>query len=98
MVPVESASNKEEFAARTIRSKITNLISYFAISLTSEPVAIINKKPFFDSIDLTDIDGLIKTLGVDTSVKPVKDFVGGELEAIKRLDEFLDKKMKNYSE
>lgn len=33
LVPVESASEKEEYAARTIRSKITNKISYFAVPL-----------------------------------------------------------------
>lgn len=95
VVPVETASQKEEFAARTLRPKIHKLLPEFLKPLGMHEV----RFPFaegFDSLDLS--EDLLYTLPVDQSVKPSQHFQGGETEAQRTLQQFIQKKLKFYAE
>ena len=94
VVPIETASNKEEYAASTIRKKIKNKLNEFL-----KPVKQVRyKQDFFekniDSINFNDIS--IKD--IDNSVKSVEDFIGGTSQAMKHLNIFLKEKIDKYSE
>ncbi|MEM1209774.1 MAG: deoxyribodipyrimidine photo-lyase [Planctomycetota bacterium] len=94
VVPIEVASDKLEFAARTIRPKITRCLGEFLVALDPTPV----KHPWpglnieGDPVDLTDLDDLIADMpGLDHAVPPVPMFTGGQREAHRLLDAFLDR-------
>ncbi|MCW4018286.1 MAG: deoxyribodipyrimidine photo-lyase [Candidatus Bathyarchaeota archaeon] len=96
VIPVETASNKEEYSAATIRPKINrNRDQFLQMCPPGEP-----KKASlglrFEGIDLADVDGVVSSLGVDASVGKAKGFQGGSIQAEKRLEDFLENKLPNY--
>lgn len=98
VVPVEVVSDHEEFAARTIRSKITRQIpNYLKIlkPLTVEKTSL--KMDLGEGIDLKNITALVASLKVDQSVQPV-EMRGGRSQAVKYLKEFLTHKANRYAD
>jgi len=100
VVPVEVASDKREWAARTIRPKIWREAERFLT--VSEPV-----QPSVSSIDLDSGDGLprvvvhdklgtLAQLHVDRSVAPVASFPGGERHARASYRRFLEARFGAY--
>jgi len=100
VIPVEIASNKEEYAAYTLRKKISPQIENYLIPFTLP--ALKHKNVFntntFDSIQMTDIDQLINSLELDHSVKKSSFFNGGYSHAKSLLDDFISNKLSDYSE
>ncbi|MEJ5351769.1 MAG: deoxyribodipyrimidine photo-lyase [Melioribacteraceae bacterium] len=93
IVPCLIASDKQEFAAYTIRPKIHKLLPDF---LDEFPVIKkLRKNPFINKIDW---DSLYSKLNVDMTVKEVNWILPGENEAIKMLDLFIEEKLPYYSE
>ena len=97
-VPVEDASDKREYAARTIRPKIrkklhkyTSLVSFNKINNSSLQLEIKGEK-FSKPEDLT------KDLKCDKSVKPVTLHKGGNSSAKKLLSTFLQSTLPEYEE
>lgn len=97
VVPVEAASQKEQYSAATFRPKISKLLDYFNRPLEEEMLLI----PSLD-LPLVFDDNIIDTndflLTTDPSVGPSPYFKGGTSEAKKRLDDFLDEKIICYDE
>lgn len=99
IVPVETASEKEEYSAATIRKKLWKRVDEFSkipeiikyLGLYESNVKDVNE------IQLDDIDNVIKMLKIDKSVKKVSKFIGGTDKSKFLLDEFLEKKFINYS-
>ncbi len=97
VVPVEAASEKEEYAARTIRPKINDRLDEF---LNAEEEV----DPKISSLDLElpvksrQPESILGELEVDRSVKPVSGFRGGTSEAKRLLDEFIAEKLDEYGE
>jgi deoxyribodipyrimidine photo-lyase len=98
IVPVEIASEKEEFSAGTFRPRITKKLSSFLQPL-------IHKKPKVDSLglrlggfDISNIDNALKSLRIDRSVGPVTTFQGGTDQAKRKLNNFIRKKLDEYAE
>jgi deoxyribodipyrimidine photo-lyase len=96
VVPLEQASPKEEFAARTLRPKIRRQLEKYLVSLKPRAVKKSSLRLQFDSLDFRDIDETLRRLGTDRSVGRVKTFVGGTSEAKKRLREFVAYKLPFY--
>jgi len=96
IVPVEIASNKLEYAARTIRPKLLKLKDDF-IYLNDTP-KLKNKKGAKAKLLEKDIDDLLATLNVDQSVSKTPYFKGGEQAAFEQLDEFLNHALKDYQD
>ncbi|MFN7138199.1 MAG: deoxyribodipyrimidine photo-lyase [Limisphaerales bacterium] len=89
VVPVEEASDKQEFAARTIRPKIQTRLKDYLVELTpTRP-----RKAFdfaLDGLELSDLDGVMHRLKLDQSVPAVSHFFkGGSSEARKKLHRLL---------
>ncbi len=104
VVPVEVASNKEEYGARTIRPKIKRVLDDFLYDFQREEYRVGKKiarktvdgwKPF--TLPEEDPEKLCKRLKLDRSVERSRIFQGGEREAQKRLEEFLEGGLNTYS-
>ena len=97
VVPVETASSKAEYAARTLRPKIHRSWADFLHGIAArEPQKSTLRLAFKDELDPTDPQGLLKTLDVDRSVAPVARFRGGTGEARRRLRDFLRHRLAGY--
>lgn len=98
VVPVEKASIKQEYAARTIRTKIRKLWDEFLVPLEI-PCVIHNSL----EIELSVVDHAHLTLSqwlddlkIDISVLPSMRFKGGEREAQRLLKAFVEDKLPYY--
>jgi len=99
VVPVETASDKREYAARTIRKKLMSRYEEYL----EEPEPVMPEKA---SLEL-DIEGdrveevseFISSMNLDDTVKPVSEhFNGGTSRAKKRFQHFLDEQLEVYDE
>ena len=104
IVPVEAASRKAEYAARTIRPRVNRNLGRFLAAVPSEPVTIAdpptgtNDRPISGE-SLEDIPALMSTLRANTLPGPVSTFHhGGHAEASRRLQVFLSEKLEQYEE
>ena len=98
VVPVKIASQKEEYAAATIRPKISRLLPRFLVPAGE-------MKPFAGSLDtgfrsesLRDIDSLIAKLSLEEGVAPVEGAKGGTGEARRKLKRFIEEGLARYDE
>ncbi len=98
VVPVKSTSSKEEFAARTIRSKINKILPKFMVSLKHNATQVSYNGPDFDSHDIENIDEVINILEIDDSVKEVNNFHGGTSKALENLEYFIKNKLDKYED
>ncbi len=98
VVPVEEASDKEEYAARTIRPKINGLVDKYIVDWdgTAPKEDSLDLDIDGDFLDLSDPDGLARSLEVDKSVPPVNSYHGGYENARRRLDDFVESKLDKY--
>lgn len=90
VVPVEAASGKHEFAARTLRPKVQRLMDDYIAPLEPRRLAHrADRLGLASEVDLSDPDTVLAGLKLDCSVAPVKRFRGGRVEALKRLKAYL---------
>ena len=96
IVPVDTASNHEEFAARTLRPKIGRLLERHLVPLAETPVRRpCRRPPPGDAFDT--VESMLAGLAIDRSVGRVADFPGGAAAAARRLADFLARKLPNYA-
>ena len=99
VVPVETVSNKAEWAARTIRPKIHRLLAPYLVDLRTTPVDKDSLGFRDDGLDLEDLDGTLAALRLDRGVAAVDHlFRGGTGEAKRLLREFLARRLDRYDE
>jgi deoxyribodipyrimidine photo-lyase len=98
VVPVETASPKEEYAAATFRPKIRKV-------LADHLVPVRERRPLRDSLgleveslDIDDVEAVLARLGVDRSVPRSAIFRGGTPEAMKRLRLFLRERLDHFGD
>lgn len=97
VVPVESASNKTEFAARTIRPKINKQLNDFFYLIPNVKAAHPALTEPFEGLDLSDPYQIVKTLKLNHDVPAVSQFFkGGQSEAKHVLERFLSQRFENY--
>ena len=99
VVPVEVASNKPEYAARTLRPKIRRHLSEFLKPLPKQSPrhSSVHLKIQSD-VDPTNPDATLKNLKIDHTIKPVPHFfTGGENAAQSRLTAFIKSHLKSYA-
>src|SRR5262249_23107935 len=84
--------DKEQYAARTIRPKIDALLDKF-IKPVHNPIAKVAWQKEFSSID----GSLLQRLLIDRSVQPVSSFIGGAMEARRRLKKVLPTRLTRHS-
>jgi deoxyribodipyrimidine photo-lyase len=96
VVPVELASNKEEYSAATLRPKIAGQLDRFLHS--AEPV---NPQRSSLSLDVPTLAGettekLLSLITIDRSVPESDIFKGGTEEANRRITEFLQQRLDGF--
>lgn len=96
VVPVETASPKEEYSAGTFRPKLKRVLDSYLVPLdeTLPLKSSLNMK--FYSIEKIDINNLIKKLNLSSEVPGVSWIQGGTSKAKELLDTFISEKLKFY--
>ena len=98
IVPVEETSPKEEYAAATIRSKIHRKLRQFLVPLKETRPHVDSLSLDFGSFEIDDVEKALTRLRIDRSVKRVSRFRGGEQEAKKHFQVFLNDKLERFPE
>jgi deoxyribodipyrimidine photo-lyase len=98
IVPVELASEKREFSARTFRPKVMRLHRLFLNPPRAVRPAISSLALRIESLNPDDEDAVLGTLPIDTSIKPVHFFAGGTRTAKARLSRFIRFRLAGYAE
>ena len=101
VVPVQVASSKAEFAARTIRPKLHRQIEDYLIELRPTAIkreSIDSSRWGADEVDLSNIDRLIDTMNVDQSIRPSPYYHGGLRAARDRLRRFICDELPAYAD
>jgi len=98
IIPVESASPKEEYSAATLRPKIRRLLDGYLVPVKKHTP----RHPSLDldipSLRLDDVDKVLSDLRINRLVKRVAAFPGGESHARKRLSTFLEQRLEHYAD
>jgi len=89
VVPVDTVSEKEEYAAATIRPKIHRHLPEFLVPLAERRLHHPRPDPGWETCPWEDPGHILSGLDIDRSVPPAKGFRGGTTEARRRLQEFL---------
>ncbi|MCS7199537.1 MAG: deoxyribodipyrimidine photo-lyase [Caldimicrobium sp.] len=97
VLPIEFVSTKEVSYARVLRPRIYKYLPYFLETLpTLEP-----KVPFqgdiSDNWERETPEEYLESLNIDKSVTPVEYYLGGEDEAHKRLEVFVQERLFRYA-
>jgi deoxyribodipyrimidine photo-lyase len=97
VVPVELASGKQEHAARTLRPRIHEHLDEFLVELTPTKPDKQSSNMKEEGLDLSDIDGILDAMDLDTSVGRLgRLYRGGNSEAKKIFRRFLKKSLPDY--
>jgi deoxyribodipyrimidine photo-lyase len=98
VVPVETASPKEEYAAATIRPKIRSHLDAFLVPLKPAPLRRKSLRLRLETLDLESIDAVLKPLKIDRRVPAVDTYTGGTSEARKRLKYFISRRLRYFGD
>ncbi|MGD9494779.1 MAG: deoxyribodipyrimidine photo-lyase [Armatimonadota bacterium] len=98
VVPVEVASSKEEYAARTIRPKIHEHLDDYLVQLEQGGPQRDSLQIGLRSVDVSDWRAALSRLRIDRSVQPVEDYSGGTFEAEWHLHDFIANRLDRYHE
>ncbi len=96
VVPIETTSGKQEWAARTIRPKIHKLMDGFLVPLETRTLKV-QSLGLLDGVDVGDPQQVLNRLDMDRSVPPGEER-GGEDKAQERLSAFLEQGLEDYAE
>jgi deoxyribodipyrimidine photo-lyase len=99
IVPINVASHKCEFGARTLRPKLLRERNEYLVDVAKIRLKRSSLTMPGERIDLKDINALCRRLRLDCSVEPVtRLFRGGTSEAKKRFRRFLQNNFRNYKD
>ncbi|MHC5060271.1 MAG: deoxyribodipyrimidine photo-lyase [Planctomycetota bacterium] len=98
IVPVEEASVKENFSARTFRPRINKKLNYYLVGMRHRRPKLESLGMEFDSFDISDIDKALTKLDIDKTVTRVSAFKGGTTEAKRYLKRFIKYKLDTYDD
>jgi deoxyribodipyrimidine photo-lyase len=98
VVPLEQASPKEEWAARTLRPKIKRRLEEYLVPLRPRRLRKDSLGLRLGSLDVRDAGRALGRLKIDRSVGKVAALSGGTSEAKRRLGDFIVRKLSLYPE
>jgi len=98
VVPVETASPKEEYTAGTLRPKLQRILEGYLAPLKERPVRKDSLSLRLDIDTEEDFPSLLKKMKIDRAVSPVRTLRGGTDRANALLEEFVAKKIRHYDE
>jgi deoxyribodipyrimidine photo-lyase len=97
VVPVRVASDKEEYAARTIRGKLQRAWGGYLVDLDPRELKrdSLGLRP--SGLDVSEPDALLEKLNVDRSVLPSQRCIPGREACMRRLQRFVDEQLADYA-
>ncbi len=98
VVPTAVVSNKEEYAARTIRPKIHRVLSDYLRPLAERSPLVPSTGLDIESLHLSSVPELLSRLAIDHSVDQVAGLIGGASQAKALLHDFIEHKLERYAE
>ncbi len=98
VVPVESASPKEEWSAATLRPKVRARWPEFLVPLRERRPLRSSLDLPFESLDPEEPDAVLKGMTIDRSVGRSDRYRGGTEEALKRLRLFLRERLAHFAD
>ncbi len=99
VVPVEIASPKEEYSARTLRTKIQRVLDSYLVPLGRTPVRAKSLPMPLDTFPIDDLASTLSHLKIDRSVPKLNgSYTGGTRHGKRRLREFIRSKLDRYEE
>jgi deoxyribodipyrimidine photo-lyase len=98
VVPVEAASDKREYAARTLRPKLHKKLSHYLVGLRATSLGKDSTGLSVKGLDASRPGRLLDRLKLDESVAPNPLFRGGTKEARRLLQRFLKDHFGRYAE
>jgi deoxyribodipyrimidine photo-lyase len=99
VVPVERASGKHEYAARTIRPRIERILDQYLDVPAPRPVRRrADGLSVAGDVDLDRVPSVLADLKIDAQVGPVKRFTAGEAAARERLESFIADALPRYGD
>ena len=98
VVPVEAASTKREWAARTLRPKLRSVVNEYLVELRTTALdRSLDDPPEGESLE--DLDALLDSMSLDRSIDPVSaHFQGGTAQARFRLRRFVEEALPAYDD
>lgn len=98
IVPLAVASNKAEYAARTIRPKIHKHLQEYLVGFRKVPVKTPSLSLNISGMDLGNVSTILRKLSIDRSVPAVSKFYrGGTSQARKAFKHFLKRCFQHYT-
>jgi deoxyribodipyrimidine photo-lyase len=100
IVPVETASDREAYSARTLRPRIRKVLERFLVPLeetSPKRDSLSGASSEFESVDLSNPQKLVETIGAAKGAGPVAAFRGGAGEAGRLLEEFIETGLPRYA-
>jgi deoxyribodipyrimidine photo-lyase len=98
VVPVETVSEREQYAAYTIRPRIHEHLDAFLVPLEETPLQRDSLDLEIGHTDIDDVGGVLEHMRINRSAGAVATFTGGPSQAEALLDEFIASKLHNYAE
>jgi len=96
VVPLRVASDKREYAARTLRPKLQEAWPGYLVELRTTAVDKDSRNLSVDRLDLSDIDEVLDSMDLDWSVPPTTRFEGGTRRARARFRRFVEQRLDDY--
>ncbi|MHC5033710.1 MAG: deoxyribodipyrimidine photo-lyase [Planctomycetota bacterium] len=97
VVPVQTVSSKEQYAARTIRPRIEEHLERFLVALEQTLPTRDSLGLRFRGTELGRIDHMLSRLRIGRQARWVDSFHGGTCEAERRLADFAARKLHNFA-
>ena len=97
VVPVDAASDKPEFGARTLRPKLLRLATEFLVPVSRTRIQRSSLQMRVRSAHLTDLDTVLRRMKLDRTVRPVV-FRGGNSAAQRQFKAFLKRHLSAYKD
>ena len=98
IVPVETASSKEEYTAGTLRPKIQRVLTDYLIPLGKRQVKIRSEEIGIDAVDISEIDTILRRIKVDRKICQDISFRGGTTEAKRQLKRFISQDLNVFGD
>jgi deoxyribodipyrimidine photo-lyase len=96
IVPVETASIKEEYAAATFRPKMMKLINLYLTKIKDVRVNHSSIEFSLKGIDLSSPESVLRDMKIDKTVPPAEWIKGGTSRAVRLLNSFIKNKIDDY--
>ncbi|MBN2590720.1 MAG: deoxyribodipyrimidine photo-lyase [Sedimentisphaerales bacterium] len=96
IVPIEEATDKENFSAGTLRPRITKQLDKYLVPLKHTKPKKDSLSLKIESVEIDDIDKVLSNLKIDKSVGKVEFFHGGTDVAKRLLKGFIKNKLDKY--